>query len=271
MNIQDKIRSHLGGLRGVPTSDFNSHTFNSPRNEAEKLYESLNVSIPIKQCEFVGIVTFDDTSLNTEYMLLTKLNKADSGISFTQSSDMAYSPIPTMTVGTVSIESFIPRNWRGQIANLYYRQFNGGMLGCCYERPTFTIAWMELDEDRVTENTETLFNTFKQNIATLKNKMNNSFANNMLNNALSDAVGRFEEPSTSVLDEMKLYDDNLVEDNVSTYAEERLDTEVLHPIVHYKRCNFSLPKFTIEPSSNDFVKMSMDITYKDMITEIVNN
>ena len=250
MNIQDKIRSHLGGLRGVPTSDFNSHTFNSPRNEAEKLYESLNVSIPIKQCEFVGIVTFDDTSLNTEYMLLTKLNKADSGISFTQSSDMAYSPIPSMTVGTVSIESFIPRNWRGQIANLYYRQFDGGMLGCCYERPTFTIAWMELDEDRVTENTETIMNTFKQNIATQKSKVTGDMG---------------------VLDEMKLLGDTISEDNVESYSEERLDTEVLHPIVHYKRCNFSLPKFTIEPSSNDFVKMSMDITYKDMITEIVNN
>lgn len=246
MNIQDKIRSNLNGLRGVPSADFNSHDFNFARDYARQINDALSVNIPIKSCEFVGVVSFSTNTSNAEYLLLTKLTKADSGISFSQSSDLLFVPTPTVQVGSFSIESFIPRTWKGQIANLYYRQFDEGMLGCCYERPDFTIAWMEIDEDTVTSPSESLVASFKKNMEILKAKS--------------------QEPVE--------YADIFLQPDVATdsleIVDERLTSEILHPLITYKRCNFSMPKFNIDPSSNDFIKMSMDVTYKDIVTELVS-
>ena len=249
MNIQHKILQNLDGLRGIPSAQFNSTVSDFSRGYAQQVNDLYNVNIPIKACEFVGVISFDGMSSPlSEYVLLTKLSKADSGFTFSQSSDSAYLPIPKVTVGSFSIESFIPRSWKGQLANLYYRQFDGGLLGCCFDRPNFSIAWMEVDEDTVTKNTELLVDSFKRTISQLK------------------AQGADSE----VMDDMYMFD---TIDSEPSYDELMKSlpnvSERLHVILTYKHCTFGLPKFNIDPSSNDFLKMSLDVTYKDMESELV--
>ena len=202
------------------------------------------LNVPLLQSQF--IMQIDLPRMESKPMLLKSFNIPEVGVQYDMNSENMWFPTPNVVANKFKIEGYMYyADYYSSILALYKNQFKGGLLNIGGVCPSLTLSQVKIFEDFDT-STDTL-----------------GAATTALNALIAGVTQDWAALAVSVAaDAADIASDALV--NIEQEKDKKIGFEV-SPLFRFDRCRFSHPTMSIDQASNEFVVLTMEVAYKEMI------